>query len=119
MKIYKVYREFEMNCESDVQYMKNINGAIQYFNDLTRKYIKETDYIDKEYFEEAIEDLRNGIKEFYTDREIVCRKYPLLMYKEKDKLVAQICFWSKCSYEFDEWDIEEYKIVLEKIKVLD
>lgn len=117
MKIYRIWSECMMGFENNVQYRKNIGTATQCFNDLVRKLIKETDFVDEEDFQEKIQYLRESIEEFHPEREIICRKYPVLMYKEGNKIVARIYFWQKTSYEYNEWDVERYEAVLQEIEI--
>lgn len=110
MKIYRIWSECMMGFEDNVQYRKNIHTATQCFNDLVRKLIKETDFVDEEDFQEEIQYLRESIEEFHPEREIICRKYPVLMYKEGNKIVA------RC-YKYNEGDAERYEVVLQEIEI--
>ncbi len=116
MKIYKIYRRFENDYETDIQYKKTIHTATQYFNDLVRKYIKETEFVNEDYFKDEIRNLKKEIKEFYSCRKIVCKKYPVLMYKEVNTLIDRICFFYPSK---EGWRIGHYEIVLEEIEILD
>lgn len=119
MKIYRIYSQCMMGFEGDVEYKKNINNAIQYFNNLIRRTIKEVDIVDKDYFSNGVAEFRENIENWHKDCEIICRKYPLLIYKKKNKTIAVIDHWEKASYEYNEYDIETEKIILEEIKIID
>ena len=115
MKVYKIYSECMMGFEGDIEYKKSINKATKYFNDLIRKNLKEVEIVDKDDFGDAVSVFR----EWHEDCEIICRKYPLLIYKQNNKKIAVISYWARVSYEYQEYDIENVKIVLEEIEILD
>ena len=119
MKIYKVCRKFESDYETDIKFFKSTRTATQYFNNLIRQYIKESFIVNEDYFEEEITNLRKDIKEFYSHRKIVCRKYPVLMYEDVDILVCRIPYLYPISSTGMDWDIGNYDIVIEEIELLD
>ena len=119
MKIYRIYSQCMMGFEGDVEYKKNINNAIQCFNDLIRRTIKEVDIVDKDYFSNGIAEFRENIENWHKDCEIICRKYPILIYRKDNKMIAVIDHWEKASYEYNEYDIETEKIILEEIEIID
>lgn len=119
MKIYRIYSQCMMGFDEDVKYKKNINSAIKYFNDLIRKTIKEVDIIDRDDFSNSVAELRENIENWNKDCKIICRKYPILIYKKENKTIATIDYWRKVSYEYNEYDIETEAIVLEEIELID
>ena len=119
MIIYKVCRKFESDYETDIKFFKSTRTATQYFNNLIRQYIKESFIVNEDYFEEEITNLREDIKEFYSHRKIVCRKYPILMYEDVYILVCRIPYLYPNSNAEMDWDIGNYDIVIEEIELLD
>lgn len=119
MRIYKIYANCPMGFESDVEYKKNYNKAIQSFNNLIRKTLKEVEVVDRDDFGDRIADFRENIENWHKDCEIICRKYPLLVYKKGNKTIASIDYWSRTSYEYQEYDIESEEVVLEEIEILE
>ena len=119
MKIYKVYSECMMGFQGNIGYKKSINKATQYFNDLIRKTIKEVEIVDKYDFSEGIANFKENIENWHKDCEIICRKYPLLIYKQGNKTIAVIDYWARTSYEYQEYDIESEQVILEEIEILD
>ncbi|NME65670.1 hypothetical protein HF846_13805 [Clostridium cadaveris] len=117
IRIYKIYSQCQMGFEGDIDYKKSINKAIQCFNDLIRKTLKEVNAVDKDVFSDNITEFREDIEYLHENREIICRKYPLLIYKEKNKTIAIVNYWTKVSYEYNEYDIEQ--IILEEIDIVD
>lgn len=108
-----------MGFEGDIEYKKSINTATQYFNNLIRKTLKEVEVVDKDDFSDSIAEFRENIENWHTDCEIICRKYPILIYKDKNETIAVIDYWSKTSYEYNEYDIESEQIILEEINIVD
>ncbi|MDC0802720.1 hypothetical protein POG14_11030 [Clostridium paraputrificum] len=119
IRIYKIYSQCQMGFEGDIEYKKSINTATQYFNNLIRKTLKEVEVVDKDDFSDNIAEFRENIENWHKDREIICRKYPILIYKDKNKTIAVIDYWSKTSYEYNEYDIESEQIILEEINIVD
>lgn len=119
MKIYKIYSECMMGFEGDIEYKKSINKATQYFNDLIRKTLKEVDVVDEDDFSDSIANFKGNIENWHEDCEVICRKYPLLIYKQGNKKIAVIDYWARASYEYQEYDIESEQIILEEIEILD
>lgn len=117
MKIYKVYSQCMMGFESDTEYKKSIDKATQCFNDLIRKTIKEVNIVDKDDFSDSISNFKENIESCYKDCEVICRKYPLLIYKQENKKIAVIDYWTRASYEYQEYDIESEHIILEEIEI--
>ena len=79
MKIYKIYTQYKMGFEEDIEYKKSINKATQYFNNLIRKTLKEVEVVDKDDFSDNIAEFRENIENWHKDCEIICRKYPILI----------------------------------------
>ena len=119
MKIYKVYSQCMMGFESDTGYKKSIDKATQYFNDLIRKTLKEVDIVDKDDFSDSIANFKDNIENWHKDCEVICRKYPLLIYKQDNKKIAVIDYWARTSYEYQEYDIESEHVILEEIEILE
>lgn len=119
MKIYKVYSQCMMGFEGDTEYKKSIDKATQYFNDLIRKTLREVDIIDKDDFSDSIANFKDNIENCYKDCEVICRKYPLLIYQQGNKKIAVIDYWRRTSYEYQEYGIESEQIVLEEIELLE
>ena len=119
MKIYKIYNECMMGFERNIEYKKSIDTATQYFNDLIRKTLKEFEIVDKYDFSDSIANFKDNIENYYKDCEVICRKYPLLIYKQGNKKIAVIDYWARTSYEYQEYDIESEQIVLEEIELLE
>ena len=131
MKGYKIYEELRWGGESsETKHSVNYSKAIQIFNDLIKKAIKENkeDLVDKEDFGQEILDLRENqkfdkklYKDGSRDFEIICRKYPLIIYKynKTNKMVANIHFWERTSYEYQEYDIESQTFILEEIEIVE
>lgn len=119
MKIYKVYSQCRMGFESDIEYKKSIDKATQYFNDLIRKTLKEVEIVDKDDFSDSIAHFKENIEKWHEDCEVICRKYPLLIYKQGSKKIVVIDYWARTSYEYPEYDIESEQIVLEEIELLE
>lgn len=108
-----------MGFEGDIEYKKSINKATQYFNNLIRKTLKEVEVVDKDDFSNNIAEFRDNIENRDQNCEIICRKYPLLIYKQGNKIIALIDYWARTSYEYQEYDIEHEKVILEEIEIVD
>ena len=119
MKIYKIYTECQMGFEGDIEYKKSINKATQYFNNLIRKTLKEVEVVNKDDFSNNVAEFRDNIENWHKDCKIICRKYPILIYKKKNKTIAVVDHWEKVSYEYNEYDIESEQIILEEIEILE
>lgn len=113
MKAYKIYTESEYGFEEDVSYSNNYNKAIQKFNNLVRQTISEVTLIDKEDFSDEIQ----YFKEYESNCEIICRSYPVLIYKRNDKIIAVIMYWNLTNYEYQEHDICSHNVILEEINI--
>ena len=108
-----------MGFEGDILYKKSFNKAVQSFNDLIRKTLREVDVVDRDYFSDGVASFRESIENFHEDCEIICRKYPVLIYRKDNKMIGIVDHWMKASYEYNEYDIETERIVLEEIEVVD
>ena len=112
MIIYKVCRKFELDYETDIKFFKSAHTATQYFNNLIRRYIKELEVVNRDYFEEEIAELREDIEQFYLHRKIICRKYPVLMYEDVGILVCRIpYFYPTSNLKYDHIAIEEIELL--------
>ncbi|QEZ68012.1 hypothetical protein D4A35_03320 [Paraclostridium bifermentans] len=131
MKGYKIYEELRWGGESsETKHSVNYGKAIQIFNDFIKKATKENkeDLVNEEDFREEIVDLREHqrfnkklYKDGSRDFEIICRKYPVLIYKynKTNKMVANVYFWERTSYEYQEYDIESQTFILEEIEIIE
>ncbi|NFO03150.1 hypothetical protein FDB23_03320 [Clostridium botulinum] len=117
MKAYKVYEQDQMGYEDNIEYAKSYNKVIQLFNQKVKKTISDIggDIVDKYDFGEQIASFRK----WNEGKEVISRKYPYLLYKDKNLLVAQIFYWERTSYEYSEYDIVNSMIVLEGIEILE
>lgn len=113
MKGYKIYIESEYGFEEDVTYSINYDKAIQKFNNYIRKVMSETDLISKEDFSEQIAYFKDN----ENDYEIICRSYPIFIYKRNNKMIATLMYWTRTSYEYQEYDIVGENIILEEINI--
>ena len=114
MKAYRIYNQDIMGFESDIKYSLNYSKAIQIFNDKIREEYKENDVIDRFEFREVIQDFRKR-----DDIEILCRTYPVIIYKKGNDIFASIWFWEKVLCEYDEYDIMSNPIILEEIELIE
>lgn len=117
MNSYKIYEKDLMGYEGNVIYAKNYNKAIELFNATVKKAVDEAkgDIVNKEDFGDEIA----SFKEWNKDEEIISRKYPYLLYKKKDLLIAQVFYWERSSYEYQEHDIVNSTIILEEIAIIE
>lgn len=119
MLAYKVYKEDRMGFESDIVYACKNKKAIQLFNNVIRKELKDIggDIVNKEDFSEEV----SGFREYNSDKELICRTYPLIIYKDNKnkRIIANIPYWEDTSYEYNEYEIIANSIVLEEIKLID
>lgn len=120
MRIFKIYSAGEYGFEENVKYCSNYNKSIQLFNDLIRKELKSigNSIIDKEYWGEEIQEFKDSIEGYDEDKEIICRSYPVIIYKTKSsKIVCNIPYSARTSYEYDEWDTYSMSIIIDEIEV--
>ncbi len=121
MKAYKIYVQDRMGYEDDIFYAKTYDKAVQLFNNEIRKELKNAgdDAVDKVDFGEEI----SSFHEYNEDREIICRKCPILIHQKKDSKrlhrVANVPRWEKTSYEYNEYEIISDSVVLEEIEILE
>lgn len=117
MKGYKVYEQDSMGYEGNIVYSKNHSKAVALFNAAVKNAINEVygDMVDKKDFGEKISSFRLWNK----DAEIISRKYPYLLYKENELLIAQVFYWVRTSYEYQEYDIVNSTIILEEIEIIE
>lgn len=106
-----------MGYEGNTKYCKNYNKAIEVFNSSVKNAVKYAgdDIVDKSDFSEQI----SSFKEWNKNSEIISRKYPYLLYKERGLLTAQVFHWERTSYEYQEYDIVDLVIILEEIEVIE
>lgn len=117
MEAFKIYKLDKMGYDYEISYALDYDKAIQIFNDYIRKEHKAASkfIVDKTDFAEEISMFR----EYNKNAELICRTYPLIMYKSDIRITALIPQWEKTSYEYDEYDICGDLIVLETIELLD
>lgn len=114
MILNKIYVNNEWGTEKEA-YKINPKKAIQAFNNLIREEMKQVyEPIEKEDFSDEVA----SFKEWNKEDEIICRKCPLIIYKDKEnKLVARIYSWDEPSYEEREQDIVSKEVILEQIEI--
>lgn len=117
MKAYKIYQVDHCGFEGAVKYTLTYNKAIQIYNDKIRAEIKDVgeDIVDKYDFSGMVGNIRGYSK----DSEIICRKYPIIMYEEKNRTITDVCYWEKTSYESERYDIISNSIILEEIELME
>ena len=121
MKSYRIYESCEYGIDdSNAEYALKYDRAIRLLNDRVRKAVKEVkgDLVEQEEFSEQVHYLRTDYPG-ENEVEIISRKMPYILYKKDNKLFATVPFWSKTSYEYDEWDVKDLTMVLEEITILD
>lgn len=124
MKGYRVFVQGKYGFEtSEIIYTTNYNIAIHKFNDFLRRVIKENDVVEKDDFGEKVQDFKTYnpldlLNKEDEESEIICRKCPFIIVKKGNRLTAIVYFWEKCSYEYDEWDIDAEEVRLEEIEIL-
>lgn len=126
MKGYKIYRNNMMGFDYDEKYAINYSKAIQEFNNLLRKSIKNVYCsIDKSEFSEEVTSFReykmNNVFNNKSNKkiELICRKCPFILYKEDGKLIAKVLSWEEPDYEYGDADIISEDIVLEEIELIE
>lgn len=120
MKAFKIYATDRIGFENEVVYACNYNKAIQLFNNAIRKELFNAgdDVVDKDDFGQEIREF----KKYNKDREIICRKCPVLIHRKNDdekSKIANIVRWEKTSYEYNEYEILSNSIILEEIEILE
>lgn len=102
MEIYRIQQTDMMGFTMKEEFFINQGDAIKRFDETMEEYrqnedlASDEDAIEEEINKEAItvsENKHNSIKE------------------------ATVCLWSKCSYEYDDWEIVAEHLKLEKIEV--
>lgn len=117
MKAYRVYLQ-DMWIEYGIEYALSYDTALRIFNNKLRKLMRDTkdDWCDKVDFGEKVLSFRDQLK-WHEDIEIVFRKNPIIMYKDKEGLKADVYHWEEPSYEYGESDIKNQAIILEEIEI--
>lgn len=118
MKGYRVYLQ-DMWGEDGIEYALSYDTALRIFNNKLRKLMRDTkgDWTDKEDFGERVLSFREYELKWHEDIEMVFRKKPVIMYKDKKGLKANVYYWKTSNYEYEYNDIEKQTIVLEKIYI--
>lgn len=120
MKGYKVYQLDSMGYEEGVTYIKDYNIAIKHFNLMIIDQMKKLDCIKDKYdFQEVTEDFKEGFTIFREGLEIIAKRAPYMIYKQGKRLTAAIYYSYKCSYEYDEYDVDSQRIIIEEIEIID
>lgn len=83
MKAYRIYLQ-DRWIEYGIEYALSYDTALRIFNDKLRKLMRDTkdDWCDKVDFGEEVLSFRDQLK-WHEDIEIVFRKNPIIMYKDK------------------------------------
>lgn len=118
MKGYRVYLQ-NIWGQHDIEYALSYDTALRIFNNKLRKLMKDTKgyWTDKEDFGDQVLSFREYELKLHEDIEIVFRKKTIIMYKDKERLKADIYYWETLNYEYGYNDIEKQTIVLEKIEI--
>ncbi len=118
MKGYKVYLA-DMWVDGEVEYALSYDTALRIFNNKLRKLMRDTkgDWTDKEDFGEQVLSFREYELKWHEDIEMVFRKKPIIMYKDKEGLKADVYHWGTPDYEYGDNDIEKQTIALEEITI--
>lgn len=125
MKAYKLYNRDSWGSEYDEIYSINYSKITQLFNDRIREAIKEigSDIASIDDFREEILSIKENNK--YREAckhapvEILCRKYPILITKDCNMIIANIYYWERTSHEYSEYDVESNTIIIEEIDVIE
>lgn len=117
MEAYRIYLQ-DMWIEYGIEYALSYDTALRIFNNKLRELMKDTkdDWCDKVDFGEEVLSFRDQLK-WHEDIEIVFRKNPIIMYKDKEGLKADVYHWDEPNYEYGESDIKNQTIVLEEIVI--
>jgi hypothetical protein len=115
MKGYKVYNMCRMGFEGDISYFATKNKALQEFNNLLRKEVRENDVLTREDFSQEVKEM----KEYNEDWNLICRTYPVIMFENETKLRGHVPYWENTSYEYNEYEIEANSIILEEIELIE
>lgn len=121
MKAYKIFNRNMFGSDTEEEYACNINKAYQIFNNKVRNTIDALagNIIDKDDFSEQVSGFKDSFYLKQGNIEIISRKYPYILYKNKDKeiYVSNIYGWYGTSYEYEEYDIETLSVVMKEIDV--
>lgn len=112
---YKVYSVCEIGFEDNISYFTNKDKAIQVFNNLIRKFIKELEIIDRNDFSEEIQ----GCREANKDLTMVSRTYPVIVYEKQNSTLAFIQHWEEVWWETGEKDIVCDRVIIDEINIID
>lgn len=117
MKAYRIYLQDKW-IEYGIEYALCYDTALIIFNNKLRDLMKDTkdDWCEKVDFGEEVLSFRDQLK-WHEDIEIVFRKNPIIMYKDKEGLKADVYHWGEPDYEYGECDIKNQTIVLEEINI--
>lgn len=121
MKIYKVYKFYDGNCDDPYAvYVSNYDKAIQILNDLVRGECKNVAYgkLNEEEFREALKKFRKwSIK--WVDV-FICRKYPFIMYKDIfGNLVVDIPYKEEKTCGCEGYNLKVNRLILREIEVVE
>lgn len=111
MKAYRVYELCEYGFDDDIEYALKYDRAVTLFNDKVREVVKEVkeDLVKQEDFSKQVHYLRVDDPDD-NEVKIISRKMPYILF-------AEVLFWERTSYEYNEWDIRSMRIVLEEIEI--
>lgn len=116
MKAYKLYEQDPMGYEGNTRYIGNYNSAIGLFNQEIKNAVSEVkgDMVSICDFREKI----SAFREWSSNEEIISRKYPYLLYKKNNLLVAEVFYWENENYECYEPEIVGLTLILEQIEIV-
>lgn len=121
MKAFKIFNRNMFGSDTEEEYACNLNRAYKIFNNKVRNTIDELagNIIDKNDFSEQVSTLKDSFLFKQGNFEIISRKYPYILYKNKDKdiYIADIYGWYKTNHEYDEYDIETLSVVMKEIDI--
>lgn len=123
MKGYKIYRCDQMGFDYDEKYSINYSKAVQEFNDLLRKAMKDVyGTIEKSDFSDEVASFREWemTRAFGgSDIEIICRKCPFILFRKGNKLIARVYSWKEPDHEYGDSDITSEDIILKEIELIE
>lgn len=123
MKGYSVYHKDIMGFDDKRVYSLDYSKAIQEFNNKIRRTISKV-YVSIE--EEDFSDEVASFKRYLTEKcfdgkdkdiEIISRKCPFILFRQKDQLIARVYSWDKPCHEYQEQDIIFEDVILEEIEL--
>lgn len=121
---YRIYEEGQWGENPNkVTYTTNYDKAVQLFNDLVRRTFTESKdvLVDREDFSEEVANLKEEIKLFNSNVEVVSRSYPYILTRDltDNTLCARLYVWEQVSYEYTEYDIQTIALVLKEINFIE